>query len=321
MTAILESELLILALVFGSIVLLGWGIANALSRDAAADRIRDVRSRAKSPDAAPVVSTSLLFEDDRPNSLKLLEPLQRKLTQTDPAQVNAARQRLIEAGFYRRVAVETYFTARLVLGVAFAIAAILYYFTISPGTPGLAKLFWIVSATALGYYLPALFVSMRIKQRQEAFRLGMPDALDMMLVGVEAGLSLSASMKHIVKEFAQAHPVVSEQFQIVTLEFQAGRSRAEALTGLANRMNLPVTRTLATMIIQAESLGTSLSQTLAVMAQELRTQRMLEAEKRAAELPVKMSVPLVLCIFPALMAVALVPALLSTLSFFANLSK
>ena len=85
-------------------------------------------------------------------------------------------------------------------------------------------------------------------------------------------------------------------------------------------MNIPMTRTLATMISQSEQLGTSMAQTLQVMAQELRMQRMLEAEKKASELPVKMSVPLVLCIFPALMAVALVPAVIGILAFFGNLN-
>lgn len=321
MTSLLESELVTLTLVFGSILLLGIGIIGVLNRDAAAGRMKDIKMGAEPKSSKSNASLSLMYEDDRPKALRLLEPLQRKLTQSDPKQVTAARQRLIEAGYYRRSAVEIYFTSRLVLGVGFALASIVYLFILSPGSAGLTKLFWVVGAAAAGYYLPALFVSMRINQRQEAFRLGMPDALDMMLVGVEAGLSLSASMKHIVKEFAEAHPIISEQFQIVSLEFQAGRSRAEALTGLASRMNLPVTRTLASMIVQAESLGTSMSQTLRVMAQELRTQRMLDAEKRAAELPVKMSLPLVLCIFPALMAVALVPAMLSTLSFFADLAK
>jgi len=321
MTALLQNEFVVLLLVFGSILLLGIGIIGVLSRDAAASRMQDVQLGANAKEGAAGAPVSLLYLDDRPKALRMLEPLQRKLTQSDPKQVTAARQRLIEAGFYRRSAVEAYFTSRLVLGVGFAVGAIIYLFWLSPGTTGLIKLFWVVAAAALGYYLPAAFVSLRIGKRQEAFKLGMPDALDMMLVGVEAGLSLSAAMKHIVKEFAQAHPIISEQFQIMTLEFQAGRSRSEALTGLAARMNLPVTRTLASMIVQAEALGTSMSQTLRVMAQELRTQRMLDAEKRAAELPVKMSVPLVLCIFPALMAVALVPAMLSTLAFFADLAK
>jgi tight adherence protein C len=321
MISILQNEYVVLLMVFGSILMLGFGLAGFVRRDAAAGRLKDIVIGSKSDQAEPVETVSLLYEDDRPKALRMLEPLQRKLTQSDPKQVTAARKRLIEAGFYRRSAVETYFTSRLVMGIGFALIAMFYLFAMSPGKDSLTKLFIIVLAAAAGYYLPAIFVSLRINKRREDFRLGMPDALDMMLVGVEAGLSLTSSIKHIVKEFSEAHPIISEQFQIMTLEFQAGRSRSEALSGLATRMNIPITRTLATMIVQAESLGTSMSQTLRVMAQELRIQRMLEAEKRAAELPVKMSVPLVLFIFPALMAVALVPAMLSTLTFFSELSK
>lgn len=216
MINLVENEVTILIFVFGSIVMLGIGILGILRRDAATARIQNVRANVNSSGSSAEAPVSLLYEDDRPKALKMLEPLQRKLTQSDPKQVTAARQRLIEAGFYRRSAVEVYFTSRLILGVGFALAAIIYVFWMSPGGTGITKLFWIIAAAAGGYYLPAVFVSWRIKGRQEAFRLGMPDALDMMLVGVEAGLSLSASMKHIVKEFAQAHPIISEQFQIVS---------------------------------------------------------------------------------------------------------
>src|SRR5262249_37238373 len=148
------------------------------------------------------------------------------------------------------------------------------------------KMLLVLGLVAFGFYAPVLIVQSRIDRRRESFRMGMPDALDMMLVGVEAGLSLNAAIKHIVKEFASVHPVVSEQFQTLTLEFQAGRSRSDAMNGLARRMKLPMTKTLASMIVQAETLGVSMAQTLQVLAQEMRTQRMLEAEKRAAELPV-----------------------------------
>lgn len=321
MTSLLQNEIVILGFVFGSVLLLGIAMAGLLRRDAVAQRIEKVGSGETEAAIGKGPSMSLVYEDDRPKALKLLEPLQKKLTQSDPKQVSEARRQLIEAGYYRRSAVETFFSSRLILGVVFALVACLYIFLGIVRLDVLTQMFAVIAAAAFGYYLPALFISARVSRRREAFKMGMPDALDMMLVGVEAGLSLSASMKHVVKELAQSHPIIAEQFQIVTLEFQAGRSRSEALTALSKRMNIPVTRTLASMIVQSESLGTSLSQTLQVMAQELRTQRMLEAEKRAAELPVKMSVPLVLFIFPALMAVAMVPAVLSTLTFFAELSN
>ena len=322
MTNILANETLILIVTFAAILTMGFAVVSVLRRDAGAARIQSVsRGTRSKPVDDNADQISLVYDDVRPAILKMIEPLQRKLAQSDPKQVTAARARLIEAGYYRKTAVETYFASRIILGIGFAVAVAAYLLISPPSVSQTMKLFAVVAAAALGYYLPALFVTARIDGRRRAFKLGMPDALDMMLVGVEAGLSLNASMKHIVKEFATAHPIISEQFQIVTLEFQAGRSRAEALTSLSKRMNIPVTRTLASMIVQSEQLGTSMGRTLNVMAQELRMQRMLDAEKRAAELPVKMSVPLVLFIFPALMAVALVPAMINILNFFGELSN
>lgn len=321
MTSFVTSEAFILFAVFGSILLAGMGIILSLNQDAGAKRIRTFARSEHSPEELDHTKTVLITDTELPRALRMLEPLQRKLAQSDPKQVTAARAKLIEAGYYRRNAVETYFALRILLGVSFAIASIIYFLIFPAVGSANMKLFSIVGAAALGYYGPVMFVTLKVRSRQEKFRLGMPDALDMMLVGVEAGLSLGASIKHIVKEFADVHPIISEQFQIVTLEFQAGRSRADALVGLSKRVNLPVTRTLASMINQSEALGTSMAQTLQVMAEDLRNQRMLEAEKRAAELPVKMAVPLVLCIFPALMAVALVPAMLTTMEFFVEISR
>lgn len=321
MTSLITNEAFILFAVFASILLAGMGVILSLNQNAGAERIKTY-ARAKD-DAGEIeeVKTVLLHDRELPRALRLLEPLQRKLAQSDPKQVTAARGRMIEAGFYNRNAVETYFALRIMIGFGLAFAAILFFLMFPSVGSANFKLFAIVGSAAMGYYGPAAFISLRISSRQEKFRLGMPDALDMMLVGVEAGLSLGASIKHIVKEFAEVHPIISEQFQIVTLEFQAGRSRSEALIGLSKRVNLPITRTLASMINQSEALGTSMAQTLQVLAEDLRNQRILEAEKRAAELPVKMAIPLVLCIFPALMAVALVPAMLTTLEFFTEISR
>ncbi len=321
MMTLFSNPIILFGMVFLAFLLAGFGLAGLLERDDGMQRMRTV-GQAGADDVEEEVQTnlSLTYEDDRPAALRMLEPLQKRLAQSDPKQVSAARQRLVEAGYYRPSAVETYFTLRIILGIALPMVAIIAIMTVFVEWKTIEKLLCILGAAAAGYYLPALAVSSRISERQKSFKLGMPDALDMMLIGVEAGLSLNASMKHVVKEFGHVHPVVAEQFQIVTLEFQAGRSRSEALNGLARRMNIPVTRTLASMISQSEQLGTSMAQTLQVMAQELRMQRMLDAEKTASELPVKMSVPLVLFIFPALMAVALVPAVLGIMSFFGSIN-
>lgn len=316
MQEVLTSEIFLLSSVFGAILLGAFGVAGLLRRDPASRRFGGATGSGEKRRE----HISLSHTDSRPIYLRALEPLQRAVAQTDPAQVKLARSKMIEAGYYQPSAVETYFTFRVILGIGLAAGVGFFLFFFSPQIVGTRALFIILGFAAFGYYFPAFFITSRINERRKKFKLGIPDGLDMLLVGVEAGLSIPASMKHIVDEFADTHPVVAEQFQIVVLEFQAGRSRADALKNLSKRMNLPETRTLASMIVQAESLGTSMAQTLRVMADELRAQRMLEAEKKAAELPVKMSIPLVCCIFPSLMAVALVPAVLQTTEFFNSIS-
>ena len=177
----------------------------------------------------------------------------------------------------------------------------------------------IFGGAAVGYYFPVLMLRIIIDNRRAEFSRGLPDALDLILVGVQAGLSLSAAMRYVVRELAQAHPVVAEQFQAIMLEFEAGLSRAEALKRLSKRMNVPEARTFATMITQADNLGTSISDTLSVLADEMRISRMLVAEKKAAELPVRMAVPLVTLIFPCLMIVIMTPVMISIMNAFSQI--
>ena len=315
MTELLANEYLVLGCIFAAVVLAVIGVAGALQPDRASHRFKGRMGTGQADDGR----VSLVYQEKRSAFLTLIEPFQKAIAQSDPAQVSAARKRLIEAGYYRPRALEPYFTLRVVIGILLPVAAALFLYFASPGIRGLQGIFVVVLAAAVGYYFPPFMITSRIGERRKAFRLGLPDALDMLLVGVEAGLSLPAALEHVVKQFADTHPLVSEQFQVVLLEFRAGKSRADALHRLSTRMNMPETRTLASMVVQAESLGTSMAQTLRVMADELRIKRMLEAEKKASELPVKMAVPLVCLIFPSLMAVALVPALLAVFSVFGNL--
>lgn len=316
MDALLTNQWLVFASIFGCLILAAVGIIGALNRDPARRRFRGSIGETSEHTAS---SVSIIHDDKRSAALRLIEPFQKAIAQSDPVQVKTAKSKLVQAGYYRPSAVEIYFTARLVLGISLAVLGGLYIYFVKPTSSTSVSLLYIVGGAALGYYLPLLIVNSRLAQRQRSFKLGIPDALDMILVGVEAGLSLPAAMQHIVDEFADTHPIVAEQFQTVVLEFQAGKSRADALRGMSTRMDLQETRTMASMIIQSETMGTSLAQTLRVIADELRAQRMLDAEKKASELPVKMAVPLVLCIFPALMAVALVPAILQTLEFFSSI--
>jgi tight adherence protein C len=295
------AEILILVAVFGAVTLVVVGGYGLTQRDPALRRMEG----AGRAEAGP---SSIFYEKKKSKLLDVLEPFQRQLAQSDQKQVGIVKSRLIQAGYYHPSAVEIYYTARIALAIGLAVLwSIIWFFIPATGINGLVL---VLAGATFGYYFPALLLHIRIKDRQTAFRHGMPDAMDMILVGVEAGLSLPASVKHLCDEFADAHPVIAEQFRMVTLEFQAGKSRPDALASLARRMDVQEARVFATMIAQSETLGTSLATTLRVLADEMRRDRMLNAEKRAAELPVKMAIPLVLLIFPALFSVIMTPLMI-----------
>ncbi len=294
------SELLILAAVFGAVVLVVFGVVGIIQRDPALRRMAGSGSVGNQ-------TGSIFHEKKRSRLLDLLEPVQKQLAQSDVKQVGVVKSRLIQAGFYHPSSVEVYYTSRVLLAVGLAALAIFSILFLLPPMGANNALIMVLGGATIGYYFPALFLHVKISDRQKAFRNGMPDAMDMILVGVEAGLSLPAAIKHLCEEFADAHPIIAEQFRIVTLEFQAGKSRPDALASLAKRMDVQEARVFSTMIAQSENLGTSLSTTLRVLAEEMRRDRMLKAEEKAAELPVKMAIPLVLLIFPALFSVIMTP--------------
>jgi tight adherence protein C len=296
------TEILVLSAVFGAVVLIVVGAAGVMRRDPA------LRRMAGAGGAIPS-SGSIFYEKKKSKILDMLAPVQKQLAQSDAKQVGVVKARLVQAGYYHPSSVEIYYTTRVALAIGLAaLASFAILFLLPP--IGINSLVLVLGGATIGYYAPALFLHFRIKGRQQAFKNGMPDAMDMILVGVEAGLSLPASIKHLCDEFADAHPIIAEQFRIVTLEFQAGKSRPDALASLAKRMDVQEARTFSTMISQSETLGTSLATTLRVLADDMRRDRMLIAEKRAAELPVRMAIPLVLCIFPALFSVIMTPLMI-----------
>lgn len=304
-------QLLILAAVFAAVVLIVVGVFGLMQRDPALRRMAGAG-------LATTTEGGVFYEKKRSRWLDMLEPVQRQLAQSDQKQVGVVKSRLIQAGYYHPSSVEIYYSTRVTLAVGLAVAAALAIWLLLPPVGANAALILILGGATLGYYLPALVLQIRIKDRQTAFRYGMPDAMDMILVGVEAGLSLPASIKHLCDEFADAHPIIAEQFRLVTLEFQAGKSRPDALASLAKRMDVQEARIFSTMIAQAETLGTSLATTLRVLADEMRRDRMLKAETKAAELPVKMAIPLVMLIFPALFSVIMTPLVIRILRAFSS---
>ena len=168
----------------------------------------------------------------------------------------------------------------------------------------------------IGYLLPDFWLGRAIKKRQLNIRLALPDFLDLMVICIEAGLSLDYAVDQAVKEFAEAQPEICDEFGLVLLEQRAGRPRGDAWRNLADRVDIDVIRTLTTSIIQADQSGTSIAKTLRVYSDTLRTQRRQRVEELAAKTAVKLVFPLVLFIFPPLFIVALGPAALAMVDTF-----
>jgi tight adherence protein C len=156
---------------------------------------------------------------------------------------------------------------------------------------------------------PDQVINSRRKKREREYRDGFPDLLDLLVASVEAGLSLDAGVTRVTEELARRYPGLTEHLKVLTLVLRAGKARKEAWTAFAERLGIDEARSLATMLRQAEEMGTSLGDTLAVFSDDMRSKRMLYAEEKAMALPAKMMIPLILFIFPCLIGVLMLPAI------------
>jgi len=296
------AELGLLLVIFAAVVLIVVGGVGALGSRNPLARLQDA---AAGPSAAS--QASLRIANNGSFFARLLEPLRRSAMPKDDDKRSAVRARLIQAGYSAPTAAGTYYAARVVLAIALPpLATALAPLAIGDADPG-----WLavtaVAAAVVGLYLPALWVKQRIETRQLAVREGFPDALDMLLVCVEAGLSLAAALSRMAGEIGRAHPVIGEQFNLVALEMQAGKSRERALRNLGERIGIEEVNSLVTILLQSEALGTSIAQSLRIHADHMRKRRLLRAEESANKLPVKIALPLGLFILPCLMLVIMTP--------------
>jgi tight adherence protein C len=172
------------------------------------------------------------------------------------------------------------------------------------------RIVFLIAGTGLGYYVPGLYLESQVKKRQLKLRLSLPDALDMMVVSVEAGLGLDQALQHVAREIELTHPELSEELSLVGLEMRAGKRRAEALRNLADRTGEGELRKLVAILIQTDRFGTSMGESLRTHSDFMRLRRKQEAEERAAKVGVKLVFPIFLFILPSMMIVAAGPALL-----------
>lgn len=223
------------------------------------------------------------------------------------------RSRLVAAGYPQSVAPRVYSLIRLIMVIGLPVAAITFLWA-SGSSPSLTKLYIVgMIAAVLGLYLPSLWIRARADRRQREIINGFPDALDLMLVCVEAGLGLEAAFSRVGMEMTRSHPLLAEQLGAVVLELRAGRSQEDALRRMADRAGADDIRAFATLLIQSHKLGSSIAQTLRTYAAEMRERRRMRAEEKAHRLPVLLSIPLVCCMLPVMIGVLMLPAVIRTI--------
>ena len=218
-----------------------------------------------------------------------------------PSEMGKLQRRLVAAGFRNSEALVVF------LGVRVATAAAMFALLATPliMRPNIALAF---GAAGLGYLLPNIVLARLEKRRQHRIRLSLPDALDLLVVSVEAGLGLDQAIQRVGEELVYAHPELCEELRLINFELRAGKARGEALHNLGDRTGVDDVISLVAMLVQTDKFGTSVAQSLRVHSDTLRTKRRQRAEEAAAKTGVKMVFPLVLCIFPAIWVVTLGPA-------------
>lgn len=224
---------------------------------------------------------------------------------------SALEAKLFRAGFYQASAPLIYTLSRLgAVGIGFLAAYALLSRVLPPQLPGFVTL--AVSALfGLGcIVIPSILLDRFENGQKKIYRRGFPDFMDMMITCADAGMSLEAAVERVSGELAGTHKWLGIQLSIMTLQLRAGKPLREALRELADRVGLDEARALAVLFRQSEELGTSLTDALRVYSEEMRGQRILSAEERANSLPVKMMIPLGLCIFPVVMMVIMLPVII-----------
>jgi tight adherence protein C len=218
------------------------------------------------------------------------------------------RQRMIRAGIYDPRAVGYFFVGRLVLAVVLAMAAFAIlpmFFMLGP------SLFWlaVLMAGVLGYVGPSFYLDRRISARRDEHRAGFPDFMDLLVVCADSGLSMEASLERVGGELAETYPSLGANIHMTNLEIRNGRTMTDALEQFGDRLGLEEARSFATLIQQSAELGSSITDALRVYSDDMRHKRLSRAEEKAYSLPAKLSIPMMVCIFPVLFVVILLPVI------------
>ncbi|MFO7983919.1 MAG: type II secretion system F family protein [Desulfuromonadales bacterium] len=305
----LQSPNVILFLVFATIVLIGVSIyVWMVSRKRPADRLTMLLpEKKKEQEEKKRAKTTLMEEEETGLVVKFTEPLHRVIMPRRDAAKSRIRRNLLQAGYRSRKALRNYLSLKIVLALLLPGLFLMQLFFIQ-FTPQVIAVCAFLAV--VGFFLPNYVIHFLISRRQREIVRALPDALDLMVICVEAGLGLDMTFNRVGQEIRSLSPHLSDEFNVVTQEIRAGRPRVDAYAGLSGRTGVEEISNLMTVLTQTSRFGTSVAQALRVHADAMRIKRRQRAEEIAAKAAVKLIFPLVLFIFPAMFVVLLGPAAL-----------
>ena len=280
------------------IIVFAFGAATVAPSSVLGSRLREIGWQRPKAQAKPAM---------RERMQQALDPLSRALP-VSPTNVSKTRMWLIQAG-YRDAQHVTIYRGLRVLFAAFGFLSVFLF-------AGFDSLLLLFGMTAFGFFIPRFLLKKKMQERQRRIRIGLPDALDLTVICVEAGLALDQALMRVGQDLSHAHPELSGEFHLFNLETRAGKPRVEALRNLAERAGVDDLRSLVATLIQTDRFGTSVAQALRVHSDSLRTERRQRAEEQAAKTTVKMIIPLVLFVMPSLIFVTIGPAVIQLLHIF-----
>jgi tight adherence protein C len=288
-----------------------------LNRDPAARRARVLAAQREALRSGML---AVRRREDRLQAMTIMRQVVDRLQLMRSAQAEKISLKLSRAGWRSKDAVIRYLFARIALPFAFGGGALLLFYGLDAyKLESTVKLLVSLAAVMFGAYAPDMWVKNAALKRQNKIRKGLPDALDLMVICAEAGLSLDATMRRVADELSKAAPEVADEFGLTSLELGFLEDRKKALENMSLRTDLLTIRGMVNTLVQAEKYGTPLAHSLRILSAESRTERVMKAEEKAARLPAMMTVPMIIFILPPLFVVLLGPAALDIADAFKNL--
>jgi tight adherence protein C len=295
---------------FSAFILVSWPYLMPDTLGARMKKVRDEREDIRARERSKLHGDALLSLRTEPK--KIFKDILNRLNLWGELNNTVMVKKLRMAGYRGQSPVVTFVAAQVIIPGLIFVATTVFAFVVPKQVeyPFFAKLSAVMAATLVGYYAPGLYIKNKVNKRQTAVRRAWPDALDLLLICVESGMGLESALAKVADEIVVQCPELAQEFTLMTAELSYLSDRHKAYENLAERIGLDAVKALVISLKQSEKYGTSLGQSLRVLAQETRDQRMSAAEKKAAALPPKLTVPMILFFLPVLFAIIMTPALI-----------